>query len=431
MSRHSISTYLTPDPAPGMWDLIILGAGCTGLSLVNELLDQQPTAGPSVLLLEARTEHLQDRTWCYWDTMPHRFEHVASHRWNRWSVRHAGEEVRCHGSFSYHYLRSEDFYQAALKPLQQASRVSLRMGEPVVRLEETAGALNVQTLTGSFSGRRVIDTRPAPPPRSSPAHVQWFQHFAGWHVQTVEDCFDESCVTLMDFDAGQRLARRRQGGAGDGSEKRLPGVPFLYVLPFSCKQALVEVTWFGPEPFSPDIYQAQLQEYLDVLTGESGRFEILEQESGVLPMFTEPPCMQPSPRLIRLGLGGGAARPSTGYAFLAIQRQARLMARYLLQNQWGTPPAYYSPGSRWLDHTFLHVLQATPPHAPRLFFQMFQQSAPDALVRFLSDTGSLRDLWRVIHHLPLPTFLKQGTHSAQQILRETWGEPSLRKEPSC
>ncbi|HBM51941.1 MAG TPA: lycopene cyclase, partial [Deltaproteobacteria bacterium] len=54
-----------------VWDAIVLGAGCAGLTLVNELI-ARGEGQLRILLLEERNEYTNDRTWCFWNTLNHR-----------------------------------------------------------------------------------------------------------------------------------------------------------------------------------------------------------------------------------------------------------------------------------------------------------------------------------------------------------------------
>lgn len=387
-----------------VWDVIVLGAGCTGLTLANELLAQGLDRF-RLLLLESRQTYENDRTWCFWNTHAHRFEPAVSRRWSSWSVKHHGQVLRCSGSYDYQYLRAADFYQAALSTLPSTQ---LELGQHVEYLVEHEDQVAVHTKNGTVFGRKVIDTRPSAsqPVHSLGDHVHWLQHFAGWHVRTSSPCFDPNCVQLMDFDAGLASVHPSSSQNCDPARAIPEGIPFFYVLPFSETEALVESTWFGPQVWEPGRYKAQLNHYLCAELGTD--YELLSQEHGVLPMSTLPAQLEPSRRIWRLGLAGGAARPSTGYAFLAIQRHAQHLARQLVRGDWRCPPAYYSSESYWLDKTFLRVLREDPQRGPELFFRLFQRVEPDALVRFLSDQASLRDIWQVISRLPAKLFLRQS-----------------------
>ena len=389
-----------------LWDAIVIGAGCAGLTLVNELINRGG-GRVRVLLLEERNEYTNDRTWGFWNTLNHRFENAVSYRWPSWSVHYAGEVTHCRGSYQYQYLRAEHFYKLALAPVSSSSKITLKLGEHVQTVQEEEDLVRIQTHQGTHVGRYVIDTRPIDQQNRNAKYpdVHWLQHFLGWKVKTENTCFQSKQVTLMDFKGGEDAAEVL-GVSDKETDGALPGIPFIYVLPFSSTEALVEITWFGPKVLAKSVYREQLQRYLQ--RKEAGKYEIIEQEYGVLPMSTLPTTTQPTRRIRRLGLAGGAARPSTGYAFLAIQRQAQRLADQLLKGDWENFPDYYSTQSRLLDATFLRVLQENPKRGPELFWRLFRYANPDALVRFLADTASLKDLWEIATCLPSGIFLKQS-----------------------
>ena len=123
-------------------------------------------------------------------------------------------------------------------------------------------------------------------------------------------------------------------------------------------------------------------------------------------MDTRPTPARGASRILNIGIRGGAARPSTGYAFLAIQRNASALTKRL--TMWASdptreppePPPHYSPRSGWLDRVFLSHLVRRPERAPELFLSMFERVPPDVLARFLFDGGSLADDFRVMSALP-------------------------------
>ena len=62
---------------------VILGAGCSGLSLCYYLLEQGVDA--PILILDRKTSFEDDRTWCFWDVEPTSFTHLSRKEWNSWS----------------------------------------------------------------------------------------------------------------------------------------------------------------------------------------------------------------------------------------------------------------------------------------------------------------------------------------------------------
>ena len=135
-----------------VWDAIILGAGCAGLTLVNELIGRGE-GRLSILLLEERSEYTNDRTWCFWNTLNHRFENAVSYRWSGWNVHYAGKVVRCRGVYQYQYLRAEHFYKLGLAPVYAASQTILRLGEQVRTVQEEEDLVRIQTHQGTHVSR--------------------------------------------------------------------------------------------------------------------------------------------------------------------------------------------------------------------------------------------------------------------------------------
>ena len=64
-------------------DVLIVGAGCAGLSLAWHLVERG-LGGRRLLLVDPRTEYGRDRTWCFWNVVEHPFEDLVTKRWSRW-----------------------------------------------------------------------------------------------------------------------------------------------------------------------------------------------------------------------------------------------------------------------------------------------------------------------------------------------------------
>ena len=378
-------------------DLLIVGAGAAGLSCAAHLSLQGRTRSIRVLLLEPRDEYSRDRTWCFWNVIRHPFEECVSHRWPTWRVSHAGRAVeRSWPGLSYQHLPSDAFYARALALLDGDPNVEIRLGVKVDRLEVSprrTTEVEASTSEGPVRARLALDTRPRrvrigheklPGPRVG----RLLQHFHGQTVRVEAPLFQPEVATVMEF-----------SDAGSG------GIHFMYLLPFDARTALVEDTWFSTQPLPVERYQAEISRYLSSRFGVS-RFEVLHSETGAIPMDPAPVPAADGPRIIDAGIRGGAARPSTGYAFLAIQRHAEALARRLAA--WAEDPSgeapraprYYSPRSQFLDRVFVSYVARNPERAPELFLRMFERVRPDALVRFLFDGGRLGDDLRVMSALP-------------------------------
>ena len=381
------------------YDIAILGAGLAGLSLAARLA-APAFAGLRVLMLEPRLSYVRDRTWSYWAMRPHPFQAAVTASWERWRIAAPGREVeRAAPGLRYETIPADGLYRAALALIAAAPNITLRLGVSARAQEDASG---VQLRFGAASARAALafDTRP---PASLGAHGLT-QRFAGWEIETPHDVFDASAVTLMDFRCAQ---------AG--------GAHFTYLLPSSPRRALVEDTWFTPPGVQPPHHFHAIRDYLHARHGVT-EFNILFEERGALPMD---PVFRPAAgaRILPLGTAGGGTRPSTGYAFNAIQAQCDAIAADLLAGRRPRPPPPRPGIVRLMDRVLLDMLTRKPEAAPDLFASLFERCEPRTLVRFLNDRASLPDLLTV--GLAMPFLVTSAATLRLLSQRSTWPRPAI------
>ncbi len=372
-----------------VWDMVIVGGGLSGLALAAQL-SEPVFAKLRVLVLEARTDYVRDRTWSYWRPgaePAHAYAHLERTCWNAWRVG-LGTRLATHRSntISYCTLDADAFYQEALHKVRACQHIELRFAVAVDQVQE--GALpTVRTSAGEIiTAAWVCDTRPA----TSFNYDGLVQQFAGWEVHTQHDAFDASTVELMRF------------------EPSALGLHFLYVLPYSTRNALIETTWVCPASHKPD-YEAELQQYLQNTLG-SHPFEVTYREKGVLPLQTKPQLR--GQRVLPIGSSAGALRPSTGYAFIDILQHTQRIAQSLAQTiqnsplqSWQPPQFVRSVPDDWMDRVFLDVLQSDWSRAPEYFLQMFENVDAVTLVAFLTGKATLLQRIAVAQALPKSPFI--------------------------
>lgn len=374
--------------------IAIVGAGCAGLSLAWHLLDAgiEPN---DIVLFDPRTSYTRDRTWCFFDVVKHPFEAQIDHRWHRWRVRASGAGSwieRSAPGLHYAHLPADAFYEAVRNRLAETG-VSLRLGVRVGRVRSEPGQAIVSTDQGSVAASLVFDSRPARGEASG--EVSLLQHFTGWTVETDEPRFDPEVATLMDF----------QPSDADG-------IHFFYELPFDAHSALIEATWFSLGPARPGQHQRALEQRLGGVP-----HRVRYTESGVIPMTTADFPSRWSERVIPIGLAGGMAKPSTGYAFLTIQAFSAELARRTALTDVPNPPPPRPWSARAQDRLFLQYLVRHQEDAPKAIVGLFERLPPDVLARFLNDRVTPSESLSVMAAMPVLTMGAELLRSPRTWLR--------------
>lgn len=394
----------SPRPLPRAVDTVIIGAGCAGLALASQLSDRG--FARSVLVLDARHDYRDDRTWSFWSPPDHRLSGIVTQAGSAWrfgsgSSPAARDTYADHSvpGLTYQSIRAIDYYRDAQDRIARSPHVSLRLGVTVTRVEAaplrelTAGddgmhRAIVHTAQGPIIARHVVDTRP----QSTRATL--FQCFAG--VEVVHGGALHAAPSIVESSTAGLMTRMRADDAG---------FVFTYVLPLTPTTALIEVTRFSAEPVPWDRLARELDDEITAL-GLAGSV-VVRDESGVLPMGADPTPASPVPGVVRAGNGGGALRAATGYAFSRIQEWAELCAESMLA---GGPPLPH-PREPWvrrqMDRIFLQTVRAHPERAPEFFLRLARRVAPARLTRFLTDRARASDLLVIILALPFGPFLAQ------------------------
>ena len=372
------------------YDLVILGGGCAGLSLARELAraEKRGLEIPRTLVLEAGAKIGGNKTWCYWepDESPALAPHETS--WKAWHFSSGkGREQQVSEKWRYACLPAAAFFEAALREVRGASRITLKTGFPAERIVPSGNSLAVRTAEGLLECSQLVDTRP--PPLEWQRSSKLFQVFHGLEIRAKRHCANTGSVGLMEEMESDRT-----------------GFRFDYVLPLAEDRLLVEATRFSSFPLTSQRTAKDLKTALARIV-PSGNFKILREEFGIIPMGLPVPKAAPDSRWIYAGTRGGAVRAATGYAFADIQKWAAACAAKLVQAGIAMAPEPLPGLLRGMDSLFLSVLRDRPELAPELFMAIAGGLSPDRFVRFMTGTGGIRDAFAVMRCLPPMPFVKQ------------------------
>ncbi|WP_320069798.1 lycopene cyclase family protein [Micromonospora sp. RTGN7] len=363
------------DSAPVDVDLALVGGGGAG-SLVLAALDRHAVRGLRVAVVDPVRKRGQDRTWAFWGRPGGDLDPLLSASWDQVEVSTpARRRALDLTPLRYAMLRSAPVYARAA---EAESRLGARrIDAAVTALDDDGTGVLLRGADGIPLARAawVLDSRPRPPAR--PGRTAWLQHFRGWWVESGSPVFDPARAVLMDFRTPQPDR----------------GVSFGYVLPVSDRYALVEYTEFSPELLTDAEYDRALRGYLGQLGLDPVTLTVREVEDGVIPMTDAPFPRRPSPRVVRLGTAGGATRPSTGFTFSAMLRQADQVARALAAGRRPVPAPAYPRRHLWMDAVALRALDTGRVGGPEFFDRLFDRNPAERVLRFLDgDTSPAEDL---------------------------------------
>ncbi|MGK5740473.1 lycopene cyclase family protein [Micromonospora sp. URMC 103] len=373
------------DTAPVDVDLALVGGGGAA-TLVLTALDRHGIRGLRVAVVDPVRRRGQDRTWAFWDQPGGDLDPLLSASWRQAEVvTPAARRVLDLAPLRYAMLRSGPLYERAAEAERRLGVT--RVLAPVDRVDDDGERVLVRTAGGGPTVRAgwVLDSRPRPPAR--PGRTHWLQHFRGWWLAAETPVFDPGRAVLMDFRTPQPAR----------------GVSFGYLLPVSDRYALVEYTEFSPTLLTGAGYDAALSAYRDLLGLDCARLTVREVENGVIPMTDGPFVTRPSPRVVRLGTAGGATRPSTGFTFSAMRRQAEQIASALAAGRPPVPAPAYPRRHRWMDAVALRALDRGRVGGPEFFDRLFDRNPAERVLRFLDGTTTAAEDLAVMRSTrPLP-----------------------------
>ncbi len=385
--------------AENHYDYIITGGGAAGLSVLHRLLHSS-LQHKRILVLDRALKNENDRTWCFWEKKTGPFEHIVHHCWQRLWFHEGNASRLLHiAPYTYKVIRGIDFYREMERLMEQFPNVT-RLLADVEDIRHSATGVEVQANGQVFTAEWCFNSiyRGAPPDKNQVNYLD--QHFRGWFIRTQQPAFDPSQATLMDFRTPQHGETR-----------------FLYVLPFSAHEALVEVAIFSNQHLSAAGYDEILRNYLAQYHADAGDYEITFTEQGVIPM-TDFAFPRAEGRIIHLGMAGGDTRASTGYTFWNIQHRADRIVRAL---ERGQNPAVSSPfhllRAQKYDALLLYVLQkGLYPGAP-LFRKLFLRNPPARILAFLNAETTFWQELVLMHTLPIPTFIRALFSQVHRLVR--------------
>ncbi|MBO3698450.1 lycopene cyclase family protein [Roseivirga sp. E12] len=374
------------------YDYIVAGAGAAGLTLAYVSKNKQ-NFDKSILIIDREDKSKNDRTWCFWEKNENLFEHLVHKSWKHASFFGTGfNETYEIDPYSYKLIQGIDFYEYIKKSLSQDDRITW-VKEEIQSIESSGKVITDQN---EYLGSIVFDSTFNHQELQQKPVTTLLQHFKGYFITSESPAFNPDACTYMDFSIDQE---------GD--------CRFGYVLPFDAHNALVEYTVFSKSLLKEDQYTDRLETYVKRLGITN--YKVKEEEFGVIPMTDYSFQMRVSENVIRIGINGGFAKPSTGYTFLRGQKIITKMVDNLSK---GIDPLKDLPFQKArfkkYDATLLNVLASGKYTGDEVFTPMFKKNGAKAFFKFLDEETSLKEELKIMSSTPILDF---GTAFIKSMLK--------------
>lgn len=371
---------------------IIQGAGASGLWLAYWLDDLGLLETDTLLIVEGVESKGNDRTWCFWTKESDLQFPFVDTSWKSLNVPGSVAKI---APYQYCHARSDDFYRWMRDRLNKNVNIYW-FNDWIENAESHHEKVWVTTTKGNFSAKYFFRSGQSTETNSKPRINLW-QSFVGWRVRLQNGTWDTHSATLMDFSIVQSDATR-----------------FLYFLPTSANEGLIEVTQFHASKLSRDDGESVLKQ---ICSQRNWQVELLEVECDAIPMsmvFNQNEThFDQSERIIPIGLNAGALKPTSGYGFLSMREHGKNIALALKQHQ-AIPRIFRKWRFRFYDALLLQILVKDPNKGKPIFERLFSRQPVHRILRFLDEKTTVFEEMIIFSELQVGWFLNALYHHVKR-----------------
>ena len=386
--------------------MVILGAGLSGLLTAWRCLELNPKL--KITLIDANSEIAGDHTWSFnlndIDTELQKWVRpFIAHQWDAYDVKFPTRQRTL--NITYCTGNSETL-KSCVRPLIDSGRLSLKLnsrvqdiGEDIVFLE---GGEEIQSAL-------ILDARGFEP---NPERYLGYQKFVGHVIRTEQPHGVERPIIM------------------DATVPQLGGYRFVYCLPYSDTELLVEDTYYtdGADMKSQEV-DARIRDYIESQLNITS-YEVARRETGILPITIaiKPDVYAP----MSIGIRGGYYHAVTGYSFPDAAKVAdRLAHQILLLGNGGQKitnrnlqlAMHNMQREHYSSERFFRLLnrmlfRAAKPQERYMVLQRFYGLGEGLIERFYAGDLTWRDKVRIlIGKPPVPVFKALQNLSESAFIR--------------
>jgi lycopene beta-cyclase len=385
------------------FDYIFTGTGLASLMTIYKMVISGKFTKKSILLLDQDVKKTNDRTWCFWKKEDSIWNPIISKKWD--VALFANENFKRDlelAPYTYNKINGLDFYNFVFETISSQPNITF-LNEKVTDINELETHVFVGTEANRYTCQYLFNsiyTKDFAEGQTKYPVLQ--QHFLGWFIKSESEVFNPDEVTFMDFSVKQKSNTR-----------------FMYVLPTSKTEALVEYTLFSEKLLSKEEYENEIQVYLKKLG--INQLEIIEKEQGSIPMTSYPFWKKNTKRVLNMGTAGGWTKASTGYTFKNSDKKSSELVEFIIDKSVSPEVSgslsnasealnmtdFYKKNRFWFyDLLLLDILYRHNELGSSIFSSLFRKGNPDLIFKFLDEETIFLEDVKVILKCPKLPFIK-------------------------
>lgn len=368
------------------YDYIFAGTGLASLMIIYRMALSGRFGDSAILLVDPLPKNTNDRTWCFWADRQTDWDSIAFRQWNMATFASDDFSRKLDfGGYQYRLVRGIDFYKFVLAEVERHPNITF-VQKSVISFQDQKEHVSVVTETGTYTCGKLFNSIYHPGiPDSQTKYPVLQQHFIGWHVKTEHPVFNPEVPTFMDFSIPQKGNTR-----------------FMYVLPFSENEAIVEYTLFSEKLLPKQEYEDAIKDYL--LDKGAGKFEVIDTESGSIPMTSYPFWKNNTTNILNIGSAGGWTKASTGYTFRNSDKLSAKLVDFLQRET--DLKKFHRKNRFWLyDLLLLDILYKRNALGGKIFASMFRDGDAALVFKFLDEETTVAEDLKVILKCPKAPFI--------------------------
>jgi len=385
---HTNSTICEPIKND-TYDFLFIGLGASNSLILLSLIKNKQLQGKKIGIIEPEHKNINDKTFCFWakptDDIVIDLKPIISYQYKKVKLVNKEQDIE---SQPYHYIKSLDLYSHTLEALKPYQIDIFRDAAFEFHTENNIQCIN--TKSGNvYKTKFALDSRPPSLEKLPYQDIYLHQSFYGLHIKCDGNKFNKDSFEMMNFNIEQSNYTQ-----------------FVYTLPFSESEALVELTRFGKDKIELEYAKELLHKFI---TKEIGNYSIIDIETGCIPMTSFRNNPNQNAGILHTGSGANLIKPSTGYGFKKMYEFGNLTAEVIEQNNlksFHKTNLKSTNRFKFYDKLLLIILLYWPSEGKKIFTQLFTKKNISSVFLFLDEKTTLIQDVNIFVKLPILTFIK-------------------------